>query len=339
MNSALGPITDPYYRFLLELLHGRSSPPLSLVLFRDGFLPLYAHLHKDEGGATYLITLVQFLQWYQTYRGYFFALPETLQLRAPPPLSTSPTHSTNTQGTPYQKESHLLPPPPSMAPPPPTSATIGGGSSGDVESPLPYRTEVDCALAHYLASGGFSNAARLKVTTAARDTTHPDLFLPIVHEAHAALLPAARLFLMYAAHNMSPLSRKLRLGVCLLALVAGAVILAGCFVWSAARWWRIVPLPWMTLALFYFIGAVGRVDALRAGFGVTEKGLLEAWLWNDVSPRLLSKDQLQQAKKRKYRAIIVEDDWVKAEQRRRIKRMLAVFLPLTVVLWVVVLVV
>ena len=249
--------------------------------------------------------------------------------------STSATAAIMQLETPRQRENHLLPPPPSMAPPPPTGTTM----SMDVESPLPYRTEVDCALAHYLASGGFTNSARLKVTSAARDTTHPDLFLPIVHEAHAALLPAAKLFLVYAAHNMSPLSRKLRIGVCLLSLLAGIVLIIGCFLWNAARWWRIIPLPWMTLALFYFIGAIWKVDALRAGFGVTEKGLLEAWLWNDVSPKLLSKEQLQQARKRKYRAIIVEDDWVKSEQRRRIKWMLTLFLPVTLVLWVVVLVI
>src|SRR5690242_3665796 len=127
--TSLGPITDPQYRLLIELLSDRTGSPLTLTTFRDVFLPQY-----DSSG--HLSNLLQFHQWYNTYREYFLALPEFQQYRSPPPDSQAP-------------------------------AEAG-------EDPLPYRTEVDCALAHYLSSGRFSDATRSKVMKDAQLTTHPD---------------------------------------------------------------------------------------------------------------------------------------------------------------------
>jgi len=286
-NLSLGPITDPYYRLLIDLLADRTGTPLSLSVFRDVFLPVY-----DTSG--HLATLVQFNQWYVTYRGYFFALPEVQQYRSPPP-----------EQLPKAEESPI------------EDFTL---------EPLPYRTEVDCALAHYLSSGKFSDKVRIRTTSTAKQTTHPDIFIPMINEMHFVLLPAAKAFLTYASNNLSPMSRIVRIFASLLALLVGIIVLVFCAANYASIWWRIIPLPWMSVALFYLVAACFKLDGMRAFFSLTERGLVEDWMV--VSSRGSEK------RHRRYKIVIVEDEWVKELQKMRLKWVAGIWSAGVVIMWI-----
>jgi len=287
-SVSLGPITDPYYRLLIDLLADRTGTPLSLAVFRDVFLPVY-----DPTG--HLATLVQFNQWYVTYRGYFFALPEVQQYRSPPPeqLSNKPSMESN------QEDEFTL------------------------QEPLPYRTEVDCALAHYLSSGKFSDAVRIRTTSVAKSTTHPDIFIPMINEMHFVLLPAAKAFLTYASNNLSPMSRIVRILVSLLAMLVGVIVLIFCAINYASLWWRVIPLPWMSVALFYLVAAVFKLDGMRAMFNLTERGLVEDWVTVAGSEK----------RPRRHKIVMVEDEWVKEKQNLRLKWVIGIWVVGLVVMW------
>jgi len=299
----LGPITDPFYRLLIDLLADHTGTPLNLSVFRDVFLPIY-------DPSNHLATLVQFHQWYLTYRGYFFALPEVQQYRSPPPDQLPPSAAVLSDGTPRLEATAGD-----------VGNVIGNRNDGHLEEPLPYRTEVDCALAHYLSTGKFSDNTRIRVTTDARTTTHPDIFMPMVNEMHFALLPAAKAFLMHASNNLSPTSRSVRIAVSVLALLLGIAVIVFCAMGNAVRWWRIIPLPWMTVALFYLLGALLKLDGMRVIFGLTERGLVEDWVVGDEKRR------------RRHKIVIVEDEWVKKEQGRRMRWILGLWLFGVAVMW------
>jgi len=299
----LGPITDPFYRLLIDLLADRTGTPLNLAIFRDVFLPVH-----DPSG--HLATLVQFNQWYLTYRGYFFALPEVQQYRSPPPDQLPPSAAFVAIEKPSIEVSE------------PVDNVLGARNDSHLEEPLPYRTEVDCALTHYLNSGKFSDTTRIRATNDAKSTTHPDIFIPMINEMHFALLPAAKAFLMYASNNLSPTSRSVRIVVSLIALIMGILVLVFCAMNYASKWWRIIPLPWMSVAWFYLLAALLKLDGMRAFFGLTERGLVEDWVVIAGEKR-----------RRRHRIVFVEDEWVKNEQRKRMKWILGLWLIGVVLTW------
>jgi hypothetical protein len=187
--------------------------------------------------------------------------------------------------------------------------TLGDTAYTDGE-PLPYRTEVDCALAHYLPAGKFPNELRTSVLNTARLTTHPDVFLPLVHYLHEQLLEPFGAFYALAANNISPTSRKLRLLVSSMALVLGVAVIVFAVLMKVQWWWKLIPLPWMSVAVFYLVAAIFKLDPMRYWFGLTLMGILSLWI-NE------GQDDEEKGAMGLSRVTVVSDEHVKREQTRR----------------------
>jgi hypothetical protein len=301
-------INHPLYPALLLLLANRTQFPLSLAQFRDQFLPV----HDTTGVAS---TYMQFHQWYSTFRGYFASLPDNQQARCVPPRDLKPHAAMMTDGHGQSKLNVT------------TVADSAGYGVGGAD-PLPYRTEVDCALAHYLPAGKFPNDLRTNVLNDARLTTHPDVFLPLVHHLHEQLLEPFAEFYRMATYNLTPAAKTMRLVVSVLALVIGMVVVVFCMLMKVQWWWRLIPLPWMSVAVFYLTATLYGLDPMRYWFGLTTANTLAMWInrhGKDKEKGLASVN----------RVAMVMDERVKDEQARRMLWVYGISIGVVVVFWVV----
>ena len=252
------------------------SPLLSDLLGNKTATPLTLTLFRDAYLPLYdpssrLSSLLQLHSWAATYTSSFYTLPMEEQEKALPP----------------------------------SDPTLVAG----IED-LPFRVELDCALVHYMSAGRVPDEIKQDVLDMAKATTHPDVLLPIVFFAEQELEQAAQSYLRDAIPNISPKNRNTRAGLAMIAIFLGCAVLGACFGMSVNTLWRLVPLPWMSIAIFYLIlTSVFGLEPVRWWFGMAEAGI--------SLTRLEAKEKGKNAPSRRKKMVMILDAYVRRAQTRR----------------------
>ncbi|KAI9229845.1 MAG: hypothetical protein DHS80DRAFT_21895 [Piptocephalis tieghemiana] len=205
-------------------------------------------------------------------------LPTPALPRDPPsPHSTSSPHSKELTGigkTSMGKAAHR--PPPilliSQSPPSTPSFSTSPVTPRSPFSPtLPYQDEMDGAVNKYISSSHLlPYTVKEIIIHSLAHSTHPDILMPAIDAALDLLVLPAQTFTQDAIQNISPPTAYFRLLVSFLGLVLGLVLVGSFMAAEYARWWRLIPLPWMSIAIPYILSHVHGIDPMRAFLGLTE---------------------------------------------------------------------
>ncbi|RKP14691.1 hypothetical protein BJ684DRAFT_18921 [Piptocephalis cylindrospora] len=192
----------------------------------------------------------------------------------PPPGSpTAPKRSVMRKSS-MGRTSHR-PPPILLIPQSPPSTPSFPASPVTPRSPfspaLPYQDEVDRAVTRFITSSHLlPYTVKDTIVHSLAHSTHPDILMPAIDAALDLLVLPAQSFTQDAVQNLSPPTAHLRVLLASVSLVLGLSLVAILIFSEFSRWWRLIPLPWISVSIGYIVTHAHGIDPMRAWLGLSE---------------------------------------------------------------------